>query len=113
MTDVIFQDLDVKTDLNTINYQVKVPKRMRNMTYLIIDHMVVTSFSAANFPDKYKEALLQVKWTIQVKKLSEFPILRRWRLATAVQKTGGSTKTSQASWSSLTIILQRSEAIKL
>ena len=62
----MFQDLAVKTDLFTITYHASVPMRMRNLTYLIIDHVVVANFSAASFPDPYKEALLQVKWTIQV-----------------------------------------------
>ena len=58
MTEVIFQDVIVKTDLFTINYQVKVPRRMQNLVYLVVDQVVVASFNAASFPDNYKEALL-------------------------------------------------------
>ena len=60
MTEVIFQDVIVKTDLFTINYQVKVPKRMQDRVYLVANQVVVASFNAASFPDNYKEALLTV-----------------------------------------------------
>ena len=46
MTEVIFQDVIVKTDLFTINYQVKVPRRMQNLVYLVVDQVVVASFNA-------------------------------------------------------------------
>ena len=68
MTEVIFQDVIVKTDLITINYQVKVPKRMQDRVYLVVDQVVVASFNAASFPDNYKEALLQVGGQLKFQK---------------------------------------------
>ena len=71
MTEVIFQDLIVKTNLFTINYQVNVPKRMQDRVYLVADQVVVASFNATSFPDNYKEALLQVCGQLKFQKYAD------------------------------------------
>ena len=67
MTDVIFQEVIVKTDLLSIKHQVKVPRRMQGRVYLVADQMVVASYNGI-FPESHKEALLQVSCKFKFQK---------------------------------------------
>ena len=71
MTDVIFQEVIVKTDLPSIKYQIAVRRRMQDSVYLVADQMVVASFKGI-FPESNKEALLQVKCKSKYQEMCQF-----------------------------------------